>query len=220
MTSPMPIRSLFSRFGQAIASGLTATVLLAGCQEKGFDSPLDLGGKTISPEVLNRGKTVYKSTCIGCHGPRGDGEIGSPGAMKPAPRDFRAGYFKFTSVPKGGLPTDDDLLRTIRRGLRGTHMPGWAKLSDSDAVAVVQYIKTFSPRWQQRDLGKPIAIPSDPWYGRDQTAVERGLKVYHGKADCWSCHPGYLSATDILALGRALRAERKEDPSTLRNALE
>jgi len=191
-----------------------------GCQEKGFDKPLELGGTTIAPEVLNRGKTVYRSNCAGCHGPRGDGDVGSSRSMKPAPRDFRAGNFKFSSVPKGGLPTDDDLLRTIRRGLRGTHMPGWSRLSDSDAIAVAQYLKTFSPRWQQPHKDAPISIPPDPWRERNQAAVERGGKVYHGKADCWSCHPGYLPSTEIVALGRALRGERKEEPATLRTALE
>jgi mono/diheme cytochrome c family protein len=46
------------------------------------------------------------------------------------------------------LPSDADLEETIRRGRPGTGMPAWDGLSAEDMYAVIQYLKTFSPRWQ------------------------------------------------------------------------
>ena len=42
------------------------------------------------------------------------------------PRDFTKGIFKFRTTPLGSLPTEADLMRTIRTGVSGTMMPTFA----------------------------------------------------------------------------------------------
>jgi mono/diheme cytochrome c family protein len=118
--------------------------------------------------------------------------------MDPAPRDFRRGIVKYASVPSGQLPTDADLARTIRHGLAGTPMRAW-DLPDDDVDAIVQYLKTFSPRWRTERAGTPIAIPPDPWLARDGEARERGARVYHAVAQCWTCHPAYASRAQMVS---------------------
>jgi mono/diheme cytochrome c family protein len=180
-----------------------AVAALGGCKSAAFEDPMTLGGREVSAATLNRGLLVYKKTCIGCHGESGDGNPGAAGDMVPPPRNLRLGVFKFVSVPKGELPTDADLERTIRDGLAGTAMAPLSGLSDEDLHAVVQYVKTFSPRWRRETPGEPIPIPDDPWTGeRLARAPDRGFEIYHGRARCWTCHPAYATKAEILELAR------------------
>jgi mono/diheme cytochrome c family protein len=160
-----------------------------------------LGGQRVAPETLNRGRAVYTKYCVGCHGETGSGRGGAAVGMTPPPRDFRGGQFKFKSVAqKGDLPTDDDLLRTVREGLAGTHMNPFERLAEADARAVVQFVKTFSPRWRAEGPGEPLPVPPDPWgAGRRGAAIERGRAVYHGVAACWECHPAYVPRAGLGA---------------------
>jgi cytochrome c oxidase cbb3-type subunit 2 len=103
------------------------------------------------------------------------------------PRDFTKGIFKFRSTPSGALPTDEDLYRTISRGVYGTSMPDWSLLTERDRLAVIQYIKTFYPEWQQRRAGAPIYLPDPPATFGSPEAVVRGRQLY-AMLECMACH--------------------------------
>jgi len=118
-----------------------------------------LGGQTVSPEVLQRGARVYGLYCVSCHGPDGSGSSSASRSFASPPRDFREAQFQHVSGPEGSLPTDADLDLVIRRGLPGTGMPPWDGLSAEDRHAVIQYLKTFSPRWADE---APPAEPDQP----------------------------------------------------------
>ncbi|MBJ6760863.1 cytochrome c [Myxococcaceae bacterium JPH2] len=187
----------------AVVLGL---VLGAGCRKEPRPvlAPLKLAdGRTVSVATLERGRDVYTYYCASCHGERGDGQGPAGTGMRPVPRDFRQGLFKFGDVPAGELPTDAALKRTLRRGLQGTPMFAW-DVPEADVEAVVQYLKTFSPRWTQEAPGKPITASEDPWRGREAEAIERGRTVYHvagaGNAGCSSCHVAYLPRAELAAL--------------------
>ncbi len=114
-------------------------------------------------ELVPRGKAVYFRRCVGCHGEKGDGKGPSARFLNPKPRDFTSGIFKFRSTSGGmnTLPSDDDLYITVTHGLWGAAMPPWYEISAADRLAVIQFIKTFSPRWQQENPGPAIAIPDE-----------------------------------------------------------
>jgi mono/diheme cytochrome c family protein len=188
-------------------------------QETKFREPMKLGGKLVPPELLNQGYEVYMQFCYACHGEKGQGNGPAAPGMRPPPRDFTSGKFKFPGVAAGELPNDDDLISLIRRGLPGTSMLPW-DLSDPARVAVVAYLKTFSPRWQNETPGEPIRpdIP-DPWQGRESEALALGEKIYHLSgvemdpatqqprtvlAGCIACHPSYLTGAELAALSRSV----------------
>lgn len=198
-----------------MACAIQATLLCVGCDSSPFSKPESLGGKTVSVETLNRGYGVYRRNCVGCHGVLGDGEGSAASGMKPAPRDFTRGQFKYSSTPAGSLPVDQDLIRTVRRGLKGTHMAGWSRVSDADVQAVVEYIKTFSPRWKSEVPASPVQATPDPWLQDHEHAVERGKLVYHGAAQCWTCHPAYASRTEIQSMTVRMQQERGEPPAPI-----
>lgn len=128
---------------------MLGAVPLAACGDSPprFTEPMVLGGQEVPAEVLQRGARVYGLYCASCHGADGSGRPAASRALETPPRDFREADFRYVSGPEGSLPTDADLEATIRQGRPGTGMPPWDGLPEEDLHAVIQFIKTFSPRW-------------------------------------------------------------------------
>lgn len=137
--------------------------------------------------LVETGKGVYERYCVGCHGEQGDGKGPAAEMLLVKPRDFRQGTFKFRTTPTGSLPTDEDLYRTITRGVRHTAMPAFLLLPESDRLAVIQYIKTFSDRWQREKPQPPLFIPQPPSYVGTFESVKAGKKIWE-MSQCWQCH--------------------------------
>ena len=76
------------------------------------------------------GKKLYLTNCSQCHGEKGDGEGYATPHLYPQPRNFTTGKFKVRTSPSGALPTHQDLVNIIRRGMPYTSMPAWPGLSD------------------------------------------------------------------------------------------
>ncbi len=180
---------------------LAAALALAACKgyrPTSFTQPMKLGGKMVSPETLTAGETGYMLYCRTCHGEKGDGKGPSSPGLRPPPRDFTLGTFKFAAVPGGTLPHDEDLVRIVKGGLHGTAMLAW-DVPDRTLSEIVQYVKTFSPRWKDEEPGDAVVATPDPWQGRAAEGTARGRKLYHGLAQCLGCHPAYASKAEIFA---------------------
>ena len=136
-------------------------------------------------QQVARGKLVYERRCTGCHGAKGDGNGPAATFLDPRPRNFTLGSFKFRTTPSGSLPTDGDLYRTLTRGVRWTAMPTWHELPEKDRIAVIAYIKTFSPRWKDEKPEPPILIVDPPKPTPELLA--RGQQLYT-QAKCFQCH--------------------------------
>jgi cytochrome c oxidase cbb3-type subunit I/II len=135
-------------------------------------------------DLVERGKVVYQRRCVGCHGAEGDGNGPAATFLSPRPRDFTGAVFKFRSTPSGALPSDGDLFRTVTRGVRWTAMPTWHELPDKDRLAVVAFIKTFSPRWKDEPPEPPLVMAAPAATG---ALIARGAQLYVG-AKCGECH--------------------------------
>jgi mono/diheme cytochrome c family protein len=140
----------------------------------------------------------------------GDGKGPSSYGLRPPPRNFKKGNFKFGAVPAGKLPSDADLSRIIWDGLHGTAMLPW-DIPEQQLWEIIQFIKTFpgvdgkDNRWQQKftkgkkkgqlkaKIGEPIKTTPDPWKGKSEAAIAQGEELYHLKAQCWTCHATYLT---------------------------
>ena len=95
---------------------------------------------------LKHGQAVYMRRCVQCHGVSGDGRGHVANHLYPRPRDYTKGIFKFTSTPYGGKPGREDLIATVRRGVTGTSMPSFDRISDDDVEAVVDYVLVLAQR--------------------------------------------------------------------------
>ena len=144
------------------------------------------------------GKEIYNARCVECHGRDGKGDGPAAPILNPRPRDFTAGKFKFRSTETGSIPLDADLLRTIENGLHNTAMPAWkGPLGNDSVAAVLTYIKTFSPRFQQetpKPVAAGIAVPTSP------ASIESGRVVYES-LQCAGCHGTDGAGKDAVASG-------------------
>jgi cytochrome c oxidase cbb3-type subunit 2 len=95
---------------------------------------------------LRRGAEIYSRYCVQCHGVNGDGNGVAATYLNPKPRNYLMGIFKFTSTTYGSKPLREDLLRTVRRGIRGTSMPAFPLLPPKDLEAIVDYVLALAHR--------------------------------------------------------------------------
>jgi mono/diheme cytochrome c family protein len=134
---------------------------------------------------IERGEKIYLENCAACHGQKGDGKGPEANRLKTKPRDFTTGNYKFRSTPSGSLPLDQDIFRTISRGVRATSMLAQLHLSENERWAVTEYLKTFSNRFKTEKPLDPIAIPTVPSPSHDLTTL--GKRMY-ADAGCNQCH--------------------------------
>jgi cbb3-type cytochrome c oxidase subunit I/cbb3-type cytochrome c oxidase subunit II len=192
--------------GKALLAYIQRLGSSIGDWREGFASTRVATGLALNPspetrnELVTLGKAVYERRCIGCHGTKGDGNGPSAAWLNPRPRDFTRGIFKFRSTTgKDSLPTDADLFITVTHGLWGTAMPSWQEISERERLAVIQYVKTFSDRWQKEEIGQPISItPETPVTA---ASLENGKTIFHGKAICFMCHGAEGRGDGTLAVG-------------------
>ncbi|MCE9636598.1 MAG: c-type cytochrome [Planctomycetes bacterium] len=174
--------------------------------------PADL---PMSPSAA-RGAKLYQNWCVGCHGPQGLGDGPATAFLDPLPRNLQAGRFKFRSTPSGELPTEDDLVRTITRGLKGSSMPAFPLLPESERRDLAQYVVHLAQFGRMKVEAQSLlddGVPMDkiraekmgeirdvlagriaraqpvgvpPETDADSASVARGKKIYTEL--CESCH--------------------------------
>lgn len=165
------------------------------------------------------GKQIYDAKCVECHGKDGKGDGVAAVYLNPRPRNFVDGKYKFRSTESGSIPTDDDLMNTIRSGLHGSAMPDWKPfLNDDSLKAVVDYIKSFSPRFQSET---PKAVRLGVEVSPSPASIAAGKTVYHN-LQCASCHGSDGTGDDAVAKdladdwGHVLNATNLTEPWTFR----
>ena len=166
------------------------------------------------------GKALYLKYCSQCHGDNGDGEGYATPHLSPRPRDFTTGKFKIRTTPNGALPTHQDLVNIIRRGMPYTSMPAWPTLSDQEVSDLSHFIKTFSPDFSNpENVAEPVPLPSAPTATNE--SIELGKKLYE-ETGCVKCHgtlgrgdgPSAPTLTDDL--GHPIRAANLAQSWTFR----
>ena len=96
----------------------------------------------------HHGKGLYREHCAHCHGITGDGAGLTARSLNPYPRDFRLGKFKFKSTPLRSMPTDDDMMQLLIKGIPGSSMPSFRGLPEFQLEALIDYVKYLTMRGQ------------------------------------------------------------------------
>jgi mono/diheme cytochrome c family protein len=138
------------------------------------------------------GRALYDKYCSQCHGDDGAGRGVAAPYMLPAPRDFTSGKYQVRSTPTGSLPTDEDIARVIREGMPNTAMPAFSNLRRREVEALVELLKTFSPRFAVEEPDEPLRVPRDPGFNEDNIESAR---VLYEQTGCAGCH-GVLGRGD------------------------
>lgn len=159
------------------------------------------------PQLLVRGKELFSRQCAVCHGDVGDGAGKFAYLMNPRPRNLQQGNFKLATT-QNQVPSDEDLIRTISRGMPGSAMPPWGHLPISDLQALsafVRDIRTKAVRENAQAMvgkgemetqgveafvtsrvqpGAPLVVPPEP--------VQDDIRWFNGRRlyleGCASCH--------------------------------
>lgn len=165
------------------------------------------GGK--SAETPQTGAVLYARHCAACHGERGDGQGIAAAFLYPKPRDFRTGRFRLVSTVNA-IPTRQDLLGVLQRGMPGSAMLPWNHLPPAELEALVDEVLNFR-RQGVRDLVLSVAAENEEELSEEEIAAEvasatapgevlpvpdvpatpaavaRGAELYRSKG-CASCH--------------------------------
>lgn len=163
-------------------------------------------GSKETPE-LARGRELFVKQCAICHGDQGDGAGQFAYLMNPRPRNLKTGKFKLTTT-QNLIPSNEDLLRTISRGMPGSAMPPWGHLPLADLKALVAFVRSVHLNALRAELdagvkdgtytpdevpallaartqpGLPIIVPPEP--KSDDLRWFNGRRVY--LQGCASCH--------------------------------
>ncbi|NNE35025.1 MAG: c-type cytochrome, partial [Rhodothermales bacterium] len=132
------------------------------------------------------GRQLYMDKCAQCHGVEGDGNGPAKTVFRPQPRDFTSSTYKFRTTPSGELPTDSDIMRSIREGMPYTGMPAWPSLSDGEVRNLMYFIKTFADDFSGPFAEvTPMEMPDD--VSMSEESIERGRVVYE-ENQCFDCH--------------------------------
>lgn len=139
----------------------------------------------VDDALKQRGAQVYSAHCTGCHGDAGNGQGPMASKLTIAPRDFTKGIYALRTTETQALPTDEDLFRTITRGIHGTAMPPWPGIPEADRWALVEHLKWLSPAFADDTAPPPVTVPAAPTV--TPAMITAGRQVFV-KAGCTSCH--------------------------------
>ncbi len=146
-------------------------------------------------------------------------------------RNFRKENFRFISNSQGVAPTQEDLVRFVRRGSRASHMPAHPQFSEDALFVLADYVREIRRLGvvdevtrafledeeefaaeeveeiaaERMTPGQPSSVPPRPAGYRIDTA--RGAQLF--AKNCAPCHGprGYGDGTEELLdeLGRAIQ---------------
>jgi mono/diheme cytochrome c family protein len=155
------------------------------------------------------GKQLFDNHCAQCHGEQGDGKGLAAKLLYPKPRDFREGKFRLVTT-MNRVPSDEDLMQAITRGMPGSAMLPFGHLPESDRKQLVAYVRHLTragiedrlrqaaekageevdPAQVAKDAdrlaqaGEALTLPADLPTGAE--AVARGKLLY--TTNCATCH--------------------------------
>lgn len=144
--------------------------------------------------TLDESAELYRTRCLHCHGSLGAGDGPTGLTLDPRPRDLRDGIFKWTEVDANRRPTRDGLVRLLQRGVRGTAMPAFQRLSRAELEGLVDWIRYLAVRGETEQLGVYFACEEgdvrpasfarayDTVWGRWDEAEDHWLAVPDGPA--------------------------------------
>lgn len=181
--------------------GLLCVLVLWGGSNR-LPAQANLAAASTSTQVAapsQSGRAVYEQHCAACHGANGAGDGPAAVWLYPKARHFNSGLFKIRSTPAGFLPTDDDLLQVITRGMPGSSMPSFTYLSERERREVVQYVKYltvyvdpsgkrinfFEEALAKGRIPNSVSVPPEPPV--TVRSLAQGQELY-SKMNCFVCH--------------------------------
>ena len=101
--------------------------------------PVDIMKAGIStPEIVAKGKDLFKANCSSCHGDNGQGDGPTASTLTPKPRNFHSleGWKNGSKVSQ--------MYKTLQEGIAGTAMASYGYMPPEDRFALIHFIRTLA----------------------------------------------------------------------------
>ncbi|MCL5266904.1 MAG: cytochrome c [Bacteroidetes bacterium] len=120
---------------------------VATTQTTSTSSPLAVLLDPAKP-MIEKGKNLYMTDCVACHGAAGDGNGPAAATLNPKPRDFHSDKGWVNGRLMSGM------FKTLTDGITGSAMPPFNSISVGDRLALISYVRTFGvfPKETEQDL--------------------------------------------------------------------
>jgi mono/diheme cytochrome c family protein len=134
-------------------------------------------GPALAPEAARpRGAELFAKHCAACHGRDGNADTVIVDLLRPRPTAFAAGLFKLVSTANG-LPTEDDLVRTLERGMPGSMMMSWSWMPEADLRELAREVQKLAVRGRAVWIQHLGAVTNSALTSEQATAIaERELQ--------------------------------------------
>lgn len=133
-----------------------------------------------------RARELFAVHCAVCHGEDGAGEGEASSYLFPPPRDLTRGLFRLVGT-REGVPSRQDLVQTLRRGMPGSAMPSWSWLPEEDLVRLADHVRRLAygdhPSTDELPL-EPLPTPTRAELEGASPALGEHLYA----ASCAPCH--------------------------------
>ena len=128
------------------------------------------------PAATTRGGALFLRHCAACHGADGSADTPVATLLRPRPNAFQHGLFKLVST-QNGMPSEDDLVATLRRGMPGSTMMAYEWLPEDDLRALAQEVQRLARQGRTTAIERTAALTGRPLTPAQATAVaERELR--------------------------------------------
>jgi mono/diheme cytochrome c family protein len=111
--------------------------------------PVDVMKVSISsPELLQKGKELFKANCSSCHGDNGEGNGSASATLNPKPRNFHSlqGWTNGSKI--------SHIYKTLQEGITKNGMASFSYLPPADRFALIHYVRSFA-------TGHPVDTPQE-----------------------------------------------------------
>ena len=123
----------------AILQDSTALIKDIPLQSPRLIPPVDIMKAGISsPELVTKGRELYKANCTTCHGDNGLGDGPSASMLNPKPRNFHS----LESWKNGSKITQ--IYKTLEEGIPGGGMASYNYMPPEERFAIIHYIRTLA----------------------------------------------------------------------------
>lgn len=91
-----------------------------------------------TPELIAKGKELFKANCTSCHGDAGEGNGPTAATLNPKPRNFHS----LTGWTNGSKISQ--IYKTLQEGIVRNGMASYSYLPPADRFALIHYVRSFA----------------------------------------------------------------------------
>jgi len=90
-------------------------------------------------DAVDRGRELFKTNCVSCHGATGEGDGPTAPTLNPKPRNFHslAGWTNGSKITQ--------IYKTLQDGVPGTGMASYNYMAPADRFALIHFIRSLAP---------------------------------------------------------------------------